>query len=326
MPLLLVFIFVCVLGLTLIAVVISQNIVEAQRKKQVAGVFNKVAQRPSTEGFNDAPVILADRTDRDDPIRRLLARINLAESLDTLLQQAGLDWKLPQLAFVMLAGGIIGFLAGYKIPVLIFTLPSQIALAALFAALPLLWILHKRRQRFAQFEEQFPEALDFLARAMRSGHAFSVGLEMLGSESPEPLAKEFRTLFHEQNLGAALETALANMAVRVPLLDVRFFVSAVLMQRQTGGNLSEVLDRLAYVIRERFRLKGQVRAASAHGRLTAIILTLLPFATMLGLIIIAPGYLQGMAADQDGKYLIVAAVAGQAVGYLFIRRIVNIEV
>src|SRR5262249_21970984 len=155
----------------------------------------------------------------------------------------------------------------------------------------------KRKRRFAQFEEQFPEALDFLARAMRSGHAFSVGLEMLGTESPEPLAKEFRTLFHEQNLGAPLETAVANMAVRMPLRDGRFFVSAVLMQRQTGGNLSEVLGRLAYVIRERFRLKGQVRAASAHGRLTAIILTLLPFVTMFGLLIMAPGYLQGMAAD-----------------------------
>src|SRR5262252_7409071 len=110
---------------------------------------------------------------------------------------------------------------------------------------------------------------------MRAGHAFSVSLEMLGQESPDPLGREFRALFNEQNLGAAIEVALASLARRVPLVDVRFFVSAVMLQRQTGGNLSEILTRLGYVIRERFRLRGQVKAASAHGRITAVILTLL---------------------------------------------------
>src|SRR5207244_1487328 len=124
----------------------------------------------------------------------------------------------------------------------------------------------------------------------------------------------FRTLFNEQNLGATLEQALGNFGNRVPLLDVRFFISSVLLQRQTGGNLSEILLRLAYIIRERFRLKGQVRAASAHGRLTATILTVLPVATMLGLLIVAPGYLQGMAEDPDGKYLIGGAIIAQIPG------------
>ena len=118
-------------------------------------------------------------------------------------------------------------------------------------------------------EEQFPESLDFLARSMRAGHAFSISLEMLGEEMADPLGQEYRTLFNEQNLGAPLDVALRNFAERVPLLDVRFFTSSVLLQKQTGGNLSEILGRLAYVIRERFRLKGQVKAASAHGRMTA---------------------------------------------------------
>ena len=156
-------------------------------------------------------------------------------------------------------------------------------------------------KRLDTLEEQFPEALDFLARSMRAGHAFTISLEMLGEEIADPLGQEFRALFNEQNLGAPLDIALRNFTERVPLLDVRFFTSSVLLQKQTGGNLSEILTRLAYVIRERFRLKGQVKAASAHGRLTATILTLLPVATMLGLLVVAPGYLQGMADDPDGK-------------------------
>jgi tight adherence protein B len=149
---------------------------------------------------------------------------------------------------------------------------------------------------------------------------------MLGEESPDPLGMEFRTLFNEQNLGAPLEVAFANLIQRLPLLDVRFFVSSVLLQKQTGGNLSEILVRLAYIIRERFKLKGQVRAASAHGRLTAIILTIMPIVLMFALFVIAPGYLQSMAKDPDGKWLIVAAIIAQGLGYFFIRRIINIKV
>jgi len=133
-------------------------------------------------------------------------------------------------------------------------------------------------------------------------------------------------LFNEQNLGAPLDIALQNFSVRVPLLDVRFFTSSVLLQRQTGGNLSEILNRLAYVIRERFKLKGQVKSASAHGRLTATILTVLPVALMLGLLVIAPGYLEGMAADPDGKKMIAGAIIAQVLGNISIKKIINIKV
>jgi tight adherence protein B len=168
--------------------------------------------------------------------------------------------------------------------------------------------------------------LDFLARSMRAGHAFTISLEMLGEEAPDPLGQEFRALFNEQNLGAPLDIALNNLTNRIPLLDVRFFTSSVMLQKQTGGNLSEILQRLAYVIRERFRLKGQVKAASAHGRLTATILTVLPIATMLGLLIVAPGYLQGMAADPDGRKMIFGAIFAQILGNFFIKKIINIKV
>ena len=184
----------------------------------------------------------------------------------------------------------------------------------------------QRKKRFAAFEEQFPDALDFLARSMRAGHAFSISLEMLGAESPDPLGQEFRTVFNEQNLGAPLDVVFASMVRRIPLPDVRIFVSSVMLQRQTGGNLSEILIRLAYVIRERFRLRGQVKAASAHGRMTAGILTVMPFALMIAMFFVAPGYLQGMAHDPDGKYLILAAIVAQVLGYYFIQRIIKIKI
>jgi tight adherence protein B len=203
---------------------------------------------------------------------------------------------------------------------------TAVVLALLFGAMPYMIVRQKRAKRLATMEEQFPEALDFLARSMRAGHAFSISLEMLGEEMPDPLGQEFRALFNEQNLGAPLDIALRNFTTRVPLLDVRFFTSSVLLQKQTGGNLSEILSRLAYVIRERFRLKGQVKAASAHGRLTATILTLLPVGTMLALLVVAPGYLQGMAEDPDGKWLIGGAIFAQVLGNFFIKKIINIKV
>jgi tight adherence protein B len=203
---------------------------------------------------------------------------------------------------------------------------TAIVLAIVFGFLPYFYVRKKRRKRLDTLEEQLPESLDFLSRSMRAGHAFTITLQMVGEEMADPLGQEFRTLFNEQNLGASLEGALRNFAERVPLLDVRFFTSSVLLQRQTGGNLAEILTRLAYVIRERFRLKGQVRAASAHGRLTATILVMLPICTVLGLLLVAPGYMQGMAADPLGRWLIGSAIFLQLIGNFFIRKIINIKV
>ena len=226
----------------------------------------------------------------------------------------------------MAIAAVAGIILGWWVNLFVFWPLSSLLFGAALGALPYGYVRFKRQRRMAAFEEQFPEALDFLARSMRAGHAFSVSLEMLGAESPEPLGQEFRTLFNEQNLGAPLEVAFENMLRRFPLVDVRFFASSVMLQKQTGGNLSEILLRLAYVIRERVRLKGQVRAISAHGRLTAGILTAMPVVLMLVLFIVAPGYLQGMARDPDGKYMILAAIVAQFLGYYFIRRIIRIKI
>jgi tight adherence protein B len=186
--------------------------------------------------------------------------------------------------------------------------------------------MRKRTQRLRKFEEIFPESLEFVARSMRAGHAFSVSLEMIHREFQEPLAGEFRRTFEEHNLGLPLDAALQKLAKRVPLLDVHFFVSAVLLQKRTGGNLSEILDKLAYVIRERFKLRGRIRAVSAHGKMTGMALSLIPVAVGVILFYVNPYYASFFFQDEVGHYMAGAAITLQIIGYAIIKKIVTIEV
>jgi tight adherence protein B len=224
---------------------------------------------------------------------------------------------------VLFAGG---FLAGMQFPILLPPLPGGIALGTVAAMIPYWNLGLKARKRTAEFEEQFPEALDFLSRSMRAGHAFAISLGLLAEDAPDPLGAEFRKMTHEHALGAPLNQALEGLAARMPTLDVRFFVSAVLLQAETGGNLSEILTKLSSIIRERFRLRGQVKAASAHGRITGSILMVMPILLALGMTTIAPGYLQAMWNDPDGRLIVLGAVAGQALGCISIQKIVRIKV
>jgi tight adherence protein B len=315
--------FVVIFALVLACVGLGMKYFEARRKKHVTGMLQTVAGQPAVTISN----ILREEADPNQSVvQRVMTRFNFTEKARSELQQAGMPWSPQKLAGLMAAGAAAGCAIGMLFPLIWSPAVTVLLLASAGAFLPFFIVHSKRNARLGKFEEQFPEALDFLARSMRAGHAFTISLEMIGDEIGDPLGQEFRTLFNEQNLGAPLEVALRNLVERVPLLDVRFFSSSVLLQKQTGGNLSEILSRLAYVIRERFRLKGQVKAASAHGRLTAAILTILPVATMGGLLIVAPGYLQGMAADPDGKWLIVGAIVAQVIGNICIRKIINIKV
>lgn len=315
--------FIVIFALVLACVGLGMKYFEARRKKHVTGMLETVAGQPAITISN----ILREEMDANQSVvERVLTRFNFSDKARSELQQAGMPWSPSKLVAIMGVGAAIGFVLGLIFPLIWSAAVTVLLLSSAGAFLPFFFVHHKRKARMDKFEEQFPEALDFLSRSMRAGHAFTISLEMLGDEIADPLGQEFRTLFNEQNLGAPMEVALRNLSERVPLLDVRFFSSSVLLQKQTGGNLSEILSRLAYVIRERFRLKGQVKAASAHGRLTAAILTVLPIATMCGLLIIAPGYLQGMAADPDGKWLIVGAIVCQVIGNICIRKIINIKV
>jgi tight adherence protein B len=323
MPLSVIVSFVVVFALMLLAVSMALKFFDARRKKQVADMLDMASGESKVSVSN---LLKELEPERPTGIKRLVASMQFSRHAAEQIQQAGLNWSPSRLIAAMGLMAIPGLGIGSMVPFLLNGPLTAIVLALILGGLPYFIVRQKRKKRLAALEEQFPEALDFLSRSMRAGHAFSISLEMLGEELADPLGQEFRALFNEQNLGAPLDLALRNFASRVPLLDVRFFTSSVLLQKQTGGNLSEILSRLAYVIRERFRLKGQVKAASAHGRLTATILTLLPVFTMLALLVVAPGYLQGMAADSDGKWLIGGAIAAQVLGNFFIKKIINIKV
>jgi len=323
MPVSVIVSFVVVFALMLLAVSVGLKFFDARQKKQVVDMLQTASGEPAVSVSN---LLKEIESERPSGLKRIFAGMEFSRHASEQIQQAGLNWSSSRLILSMGLMVIPGLGLGALMPFLFNGPTTAIVLGLLFGAAPYLMVRHKRSKRLSALEEQFPESLDFLARSMRAGHAFSISLEMLGEEMADPLGQEFRALFNEQNLGAPLETALRNFTVRVPLLDVRFFTSSVLLQKQTGGNLSEILSRLAYVIRERFRLKGQVKAASAHGRLTATILTLLPIGTMVALLMVAPGYLQGMAADPDGKYLIGGAIVAQVLGNFFIKKIINIKV
>jgi len=315
--------FVILFVLILLAVSVGTKFYDARRKKHVAAILQTAA---GEQVVTVTSLLKEVESDRAPGFRRTLARFQFSKHAQSQIQQAGLSWSSTRMLAAMGLAAIPGLGIGSMLPFLFNGPLTGFVLAGVFATLPYLWVRHKRKQRLGRLEEQFPDSLDFLARSMRAGHAFSISLEMLGEEMADPLGQEFRALFNEQNLGAPLDLALRNFTERVPLLDVRFFTSSVLLQRQTGGNLSEILSRLAYVIRERFRLRGQVKAASAHGRMTATILTLLPIGTLACLLVIAPGYIQGMANDPDGKKMIGGAIVMQLLGNYFIKRIINIKV
>ncbi len=323
MPLTLVVSFVVVFALMLLAVSLGLKYFDSRRKKQVVDMLHTASGETVVNVSN---LLKEIESDKPSGLKRLFSSLEFSRHAAEQIQQAGLNWSPSRLMLAMALMMIPGFGLGMMVPFLFNAPTTAVVLALLFGSAPYIVVRQKRSSRLNTLEEQFPESLDFLARSMRAGHAFSISLEMLGEEMADPLGQEFRALFNEQNLGAPLENALRNFTIRVPLLDVRFFTSSVLLQKQTGGNLSEILARLAYVIRERFRLKGQVKAASAHGRLTATILTLLPVGTMLALLVVAPGYLQGMANDTDGKYLIGGAIVAQVLGNFFIKKIINIKV
>ena len=315
--------FIVVFALILLAVSVGLKFFDARRKKQMTDMLETAAGEQVVTISN---LLKEIESERPTGLNSLMASLHFTRHAEEQLQQAGLNWSANKLLSLMAFMAIPGFVLGYMLALLVNGMVTGVVLGGVFAILPYLFVRHKRKKRIDTLEEQFPEALDFLARSMRAGHAFSISLEMLGEEMADPLGQEFRTLFNEQNLGAPIDIALRNFTSRVPLLDCRFFASSVMLQKQTGGNLSEILSRLAYVIRERFRLKGQVKAASAHGRLTATILTLLPIATMLALLVVAPGYLQGMANDPDGKWMIGGAVFAQILGNFFIKKIIAIKV
>ena len=253
----------------------------------------------------------------------LLARFDFMQRMKSRISEAGRSWSVGRVTLTMLLTGLVTLVVLWSLD----WLPGTVGLVAagLAGAIPYIYILHLRTVRLNKFEEQFPEALDYLSRALRAGHPFAASLEMLASESQAPLSTEMRTTFEERQLGMSWEQALDNLATRVPVMDVSFFAAAVLLQSRTGGKLGEVLGRLAETMRERQMVRGEIRALSTHGRVTGLVLTMIPIVVAVVMSFVNPGYLGILINHPRGNDLILAAVACIITAQLVIRKIVNVK-
>jgi tight adherence protein B len=256
-------------------------------------------------------------------IHRLLLKWKWSDKLRNFIGQSGMKVKPGRLILLSAVLAVAAYLIVVQLMGNSFLGLVAVPVGAL---VPIGVVAVTRNRRLKAFEKVFPEAIDLLGRAVRAGHSFSTGLEMITTELPEPVAGEFRTTFEEQNFGLPLRDALLNLAERIPLIDVRFFVTAVLIQKETGGNLAEILDNLSHVVRERFRILGEVRIRTAQGRMTAGILIALPPIMALVLRGINPDYMRPLFHDPVGPYVLALAAFLQIVGSFMLWNIVNIEV
>ena len=265
----------------------------------------------------------ADRLSDVQAIQAMLSRAKgFSGPLDRLITQSGVNITVGALVMASVLFGCVGYLF---VKFLTYFTVLGLAAGLLFASLPFMFIRWKRTRRFQKFEEQFPEAVELMARALRAGHAFPTGILMVADEMPDPMGAEFKLLYDRQNFGMPVSDALKGLAERVPILDAKFFTTAVLTQRETGGNLSEILDNLAAVIRDRFKVKRQVRAVTAHARITGWILAGLPVVLGLVLAVMSPEYMQPMITDPLGMKMFAVGGTMQVIGSLIIRKLVNIR-
>lgn len=318
--LLLAAIFIFLLLLTLLCFGLGQAFMVSRQKQQLRNMLKRAEPVTSKAGA------LFKAESADDPLQRMLRESPAFQRLALFFAQAGSSWTVLQFLVLSTIGAGAGAFIGLVIPPFCFNHYSPVVLSLLLVWVPFLIVRRKRAKRLSAFEEQFPEALNFLSRSMRAGHGFTIGLEMLVADSPEPLRSCFRLVLSDLQLGSNFEVALSKLAEIAPLIDVRFFISSVILQQGSGGNLGEILDSMAQIIRDRFRLKGQVKAASAHGRITGLILSLMPAAVALVLFFLSPAYLGVLFYDPTGKKLLIASAVGQVVGYFVIRKIVSFKV
>jgi tight adherence protein B len=251
-----------------------------------------------------------------------LSRMNrVVAPLQRDITQAGLTMTVGTL---LLSAGCLSLVAYLVVKFLTFSTLLALGASVIAAFIPFIYVKQMKNRRLRKFEEQFPEAIDLIGRALRAGHAFTTGLVMVAEEIPKPVGEEFKLLYDRQNFGMPVPEAMKQFAERIPLIDARFFVTAVLTQRETGGNLGEVLDNLASVIRDRFRVKRQVRVLTAHGRITGWILAGMPPALATAMLVVAPNHMKMLISDPLGIQMIVGALTLQVIGTLIIRKLVDI--
>lgn len=268
--------------------------------------------------------LLKERHLSDTPaLERLLLAMPRISSIDRLLEQSGSTMTVARFLLITVLSGLAGFL----VPLVLRTpLFFALAIGAIAAVAPLMALFQMRARRLHRFEEQLPDALDLLSRALQAGHAFPSGMQMVAEEAAEPLATEFQITFEEINYGVSVSDAMLNLATRVPSMDLRYFVISVLLQRETGGNLSELLVNLSTLIRERFKLLGKIRVLAAEGKLSAYILISLPFATAFMIFAVNPKFMSVLWTDPAGLNMVYGALLMMLVGAFWMWRIVKIRV
>jgi tight adherence protein B len=279
---------------------------------------------PAIDATGDAQSILREEARGPLPLLdRAVAQSNVGVSLARLIDRSGVKATPSGIVVASLALAFTGAVAAAVLTERTIARPIA-AIAALM--LPVAYLKYRAGKRMRRFEEQFPEALDLLSRAIRAGHAFQTAMGMVADEMPEPVGPEFKKAFDQQNFGLPVKEALNQLAERVNLLDVRFFVTAVTIQRETGGNLAEILDNLAHVVRERFKILRQVRVHTAHGRFTGYVLLALPAALAIALSYINPEFMGPLFREPLGQMMIVVGLVLQTIGFFWIRQVIKIEV
>ena len=256
-------------------------------------------------------------------VDRFVGGTDAGSWLSNLIEQSGVVTTPGAVVTMSLTAGIVVGLVAFLVSRMV---PVGFAAAAAGLTLPVTWLKIKRSRRMRTFEEQFPEALDLLSRAIRAGHAFQTAMGMVAEELPAPVGVEFKKSFEEQNFGLPLKEALDSLAVRMPLMDVKFFVTAVQIQRETGGNLAEILDNLASVVRERFKILRQVRVHTAHGRFTGYVLLGLPAFLAVALMFISPDHMRTLFTARLGQMMVMGAIVMQSIGFVWIKQVIKIEV
>ena len=266
------------------------------------------------------------RTEKTGPlpnIDRVARQALKGSTFERWLEQSGMGLSVGAVVIMSVMLAAVGALLATTLARKSWALPVGFTIGLVI--LPVV-VRHKRASRLYKFEENFPEALDLLSRGIRAGHAFSAGMKMVADELGDPVGPEFRKAFDEQNFGLPLKESLNNLCLRVPILDVRFFSTAVLIQRETGGNLSEILDNLAAVVRERFKIRRQVRVHTAHGRFTGYVLMALPAFLAVALSFINPEHMNRLFEERMGQLMIMGSIVMQFVGFVWIRQVIKIEV
>jgi tight adherence protein B len=294
---------------------------EQQRKRHMVEQLRSLADDPT--GLSGGSAVFRSAVLQSPWLRPIIARIPQLRDAEFVLQQAGLTWSLQTLIVLSLGMAVA---LGSMTLIATGSVLAGVVTTVLGAMLPTFYVRRRRKRRLDAFEEMLPESIDLVGRALRAGHPLSAGFKMAADDGAAPVAGEFRRIFEEQRFGLPLQDSLLGMADRVNLVDVRILVTAILIQREVGGNLAEILDNLAAVVRARFTIRRQLRVYTAQGRMTGYLLAALPLILFSILYMLNPDYMSILFTDPIGKILIGVAVSMQLIGFLWIRKIINIEI